>query len=621
MIVIELLGSPGSGKTTLVPPIIEGLRAQGWEAYRMVDAARRFAARSHLGRISTPFVPPPLRDPWLWRVFAILSTFHALAFFIGHPNLARQALWLQRFRPAAADVRQRRVVSWFFRTAGRYAFLSAHARSGEVLVLDEGFVHRVVQLFASPAEVPRSSRLAAYLSEIPRPDLVVHVCAPAPVCEERIRVRGVWARIQDEDAPELEAFVRNAHRTVEMTAGQIRRERWAVVDIDNGGPEPGAAVEEVRRAVSTALGSRPDPSLALGATPVRRRGPLVPKPGRILDVARSRVHPAAIDAVTVSRVLERYGLEPTRSPQNPATGWRNRIVVVNTSGGRKVLKQFRSDRKLPSVIWEHSIIDHLERLEFPSVRLTTTSSDTNLVEEDGGRFALFDFVEGRNLAGFVMPQLLRSALVRTASETLATFHRTVDGFDPEGEHALGYHTYASARTRDVDWHLSTLDELVCATDSLTSPEERSRSEWLCSRAPLIAARVSELGEMLEGADLPRRVIHGDFGMHNLLFRSDGTAVVHDFELARIEWRLIDLIIVLSRLGEDRGRDFLTAYRATSELTRDEERHLGDVWQYYRLRGAVQSWNSFFELGGVRRLETAQRRVEEADARAGRPVRL
>jgi Ser/Thr protein kinase RdoA (MazF antagonist) len=131
--------------------------------------------------------------------------------------------------------------------------------------------------------------------------------------------------------------------------------------------------------------------------------------------------------------------------------------------------------------------------------------------------------------------------------------------------------------------------------------------------------VSELAGILEDVNLPRGVIHGDFGVHNLLFRPDGTAVVHDFELARIEWRVVDVIIVLSRLGEERGREFLTAYRAASDLTPGELRHLDEVWQYYRLRGAVQSWNSFLELGGMRRLETARRRVEEADACAGRPV--
>ena len=615
MMVVEFLGSPGAGKTTLVPAVTEELREQRWEPWTVIDAARPFAARSLPGRASARFVPASLRDAWLWRVFAVLSALHGIAFFLRNPNLARQAFWRQRFRPAAADVRRRRVGGWFFRMAGRYAFLSAHALPGEVLILDEGFAHRVVQLFASTVELPSRRVLADYVSRIPRPEVVVHVRTPAVVCEERIHARGVWDRLQN--TAELEAFVRNAHETVEMTASQIKHEGWAVIEVDNGGPDAAAAVAAARRGVATVFGSRAEAAIGAGNTTIA--GAVFPKPGRVRDAAASRVRPPAIDAGTAARVLDMYGIEMTRRPRNVPTGWRNRIVVLRTSSGKKVLKQYRPDRELPSVLWEHSIIAHLEKIGFPAVRLAATPSGATFVEEDGERFALFDFIEGRNLAGLAMGSRMHSDLIRVAGQTLAGFHRSVVGFQPDGAHTLGYRTYTSARIRDVEWHLSRLDELVRLSPSLSSPEARSRAEWLSSRAPAIGARLSELARVLEGADLPRTVIHGDFGVHNLLLRSNWTAVVHDFELARIEWRAIDVIIVLSRLSEDHGRAFLAAYRTALDLTPEELHHLGEVWQYYRLRGAVQSWNSFVQMGGGRRLETARRRVEEADALAGRRV--
>ncbi|MEN8198403.1 MAG: phosphotransferase, partial [Pseudomonadota bacterium] len=53
-----------------------------------------------------------------------------------------------------------------------------------------------------------------------------------------------------------------------------------------------------------------------------------------------------------------------------------------------------------------------------------------------------------------------------------------------------------------------------------------------------------LEEALGDAQLPRLVIHGDFGIHNMLFHDNESATLLDFELARLEWRLSDLVLVL-----------------------------------------------------------------------------
>jgi Ser/Thr protein kinase RdoA (MazF antagonist) len=89
-------------------------------------------------------------------------------------------------------------------------------------------------------------------------------------------------------------------------------------------------------------------------------------------------------------------------------------------------------------------------------------------------------------------------------------------------------------------------------------------------------------------------------------------VVTDFELARREWRLVDLIIVLSRISFDRGQAFLAGYREQAAIPADEWRYLSDVWQHYRLTGAIHSWHNHLIHGGEQRLATARARVAEAE---------
>jgi hypothetical protein len=76
----------------------------------------------------------------------------------------------------------RRVLYWYFRTAGAYEFLRRHARPGEAVIIDEGFVHRAVQLHASCVERPAPRQIASYVRSVPRADLTVVVHAPTHIC-------------------------------------------------------------------------------------------------------------------------------------------------------------------------------------------------------------------------------------------------------------------------------------------------------------------------------------------------------------------------------------------------------------------------------------------------------
>jgi Ser/Thr protein kinase RdoA (MazF antagonist) len=95
----------------------------------------------------------------------------------------------------------------------------------------------------------------------------------------------------------------------------------------------------------------------------------------------------------------------------------------------------------------------------------------------------------------------------------------------------------------------------------------------------------------------------------------------DFELARIEWRLSDLVSCLSRFRYGRGSKlaydfesigwFIGAYQEEFPLTKDEWHFFPHVWAFYRLQSAVQYWNSYFETGGpARKLFSARDAIDQ-----------
>lgn len=231
--IVEFIGAPGAGKTTLLSVVAERLAVNNLQAYDVVGAARLFAGRTLPGRIVQRLAPPFWRHQLLWQVFYRSSQLSRRRFRTKHPELLNLVEESQRDRPVAAAARQRRVTYWYDRHIGYYQFLHDQIRPGETLLFDEGFLHRVVQLFTSIIEAPTRNQIAAYVDLLPRPDLVVYTCASRETCEQRIYDRGLRLPWQDSSPAEISQFVTNAHRAVLLAVARARHNGWNIVEVDN----------------------------------------------------------------------------------------------------------------------------------------------------------------------------------------------------------------------------------------------------------------------------------------------------------------------------------------------------------------------------------------------------
>ena len=250
--VIELIGPPGAGKSSLAPFVLEALEDRGFTVYSPIEAARPFAGRTIAGRIVTRVLPSSLHRKGLWALFRIRRMASGLVGLLLNPTLTRLTVWRQFRRPPGAAVRSRRTRRWFLLHLGTQRFLTRQIRDSEILVFEEGFSHRVVQLFASPFEAPGPTDIATYLDAVPTPALLVHISAPTDVCLARIVERGVWAWLKDGDRQDLENFVTSAHRATELAVHHATASAWDVATVSNGGPD----LEYSARQVEVAIAAR-----------------------------------------------------------------------------------------------------------------------------------------------------------------------------------------------------------------------------------------------------------------------------------------------------------------------------------------------------------------------------
>ena len=249
-LIVELIGTPAAGKSTFLPAIKDYFRLQRMQPWSVLEAARPFARRTPLGRLVNAWAPRTLRGPLLWQVFYHTSRMYRARFRSEHRELMDGTLRFQHQRPITEADRQH-VLRWFINLTGQHSFLKAYARPGEVLIFDEGFVHRVVQLFASEVEPVDADRIRAYLAQVPVPDLIIEPRASVQTCVDRVYMRGVWKRFRDREKAAVTQFIANAHAAVDIAVDYMLAEGWPIIQVRNEDRPASESVHELSRQLSS----------------------------------------------------------------------------------------------------------------------------------------------------------------------------------------------------------------------------------------------------------------------------------------------------------------------------------------------------------------------------------
>jgi Ser/Thr protein kinase RdoA (MazF antagonist) len=348
-------------------------------------------------------------------------------------------------------------------------------------------------------------------------------------------------------------------------------------------------------------------------------GLFLPRPDLLYRRWRDRPDPSP-DSVIIQEVLAGYGLELVEAPHPLSGGNRSRSVLVNTSAGKKVLKKYRKQLQKSTVVYEHSILSYLAQIDFPAPRLNLTSNHETILDYQQGRYALFDFIEGGfHYHNYLLAPWQVSAAIKVAGEMLARLHLALRNFVPEGQSPDGFESQTEDRGRDLGWFLEKL--AYCRTKTLgsrESTEDRGNVQLLAHISSLEKSLV-QLDAFLQEAALPRLVIHADYGPYNLLFRQNAPAVIIDFEIARLDWRITDFIHAWYRFCYgwsgfkiSRMDRFLTAYQALFPLTEIELELIPAVWKFLNIRKVIVNWFNFCETGDCAWLTRTEKYIRLVD---------
>jgi len=327
---------------------------------------------------------------------------------------------------------------------------------------------------------------------------------------------------------------------------------------------------------------------------------MIPRIQGILRGIKSRFQAAPRNLPDFEAVLSLYGLKLTSTPTAAPGGMRNKNVIIETDQGKKLLKCYKSSLGDSTIVQEHSILQYLQQQAFPAVRITPSKSEKTLVSIGQDRYVIFDFIEGGfRLFDYMLPRNQVNRFIVMAGSILADLHNCLKDFIPNGYNPDGLHKKSRHRIRGPEWFLeklTTTQKRVSARHkTLKSPHEREFQR----QASYVGDLIYGVGDRLSRVELPCQIIHKDYNRSNLLFRKNRSPVIIDFEMARLDWKVIDIIsgwegfcYHKKGINLDKARLFLRSYLRKNTLTKDEMDLIPTVWQFLDLRRFVLSWHRY-----------------------------
>jgi thymidylate kinase len=251
MTFIELYGQVGSGKSTVAQAAQRLFLEAGFEPVDMKTAIARCLARSRLGRLAGR-APDAHRRRLLKGVYRYgLYPLYSLRLALTNPRLFGAVIRAQ-LGNGLPWWHKRKIWRLFFNLANGLAFVSGRLAQDEIVLLEEGLLHRAVNLFSWHMDGVQDDLLRRYLDHLPVLDLVVYVEAPMDSCRERMLARGLPSRLRPEDDETTAHFFENAGHVVALISAHVAGSGRPAIVVDNGGRR-GQFEAALRAALSRAI--------------------------------------------------------------------------------------------------------------------------------------------------------------------------------------------------------------------------------------------------------------------------------------------------------------------------------------------------------------------------------
>ncbi len=252
------------------------------------------------------------------------------------------------------------------------------------------------------------------------------------------------------------------------------------------------------------------------------------------NIKRARLQEAERLFVQLRAIMAHFSVGELRGYQLIESGLIHRTFRIETEGGVFCLQALHPKLATDEILADYrEVTAYLAYRDFPAPQLIETlEGKAAWQDEEGTRWRLTTWLEGKTLS-----ETISSSHIRSAASLLGRFHKVMVDFD---------YTFRSQHPlHDTRYHLKQLENAL---------QRHRSSPWLEKIEPFIEEIFRELPPLLR-EDLPRRVVHGDPKLTNVLFDEQGQAIaLIDLDTCTRHSVLVDLGDAIRSWCRDGGED-------------------------------------------------------------------
>lgn len=314
----------------------------------------------------------------------------------------------------------------------------------------------------------------------------------------------------------------------------------------------------------------------------------IPKPSYLRSQLARRQKPDAALYQVLARLAELYQLGEIRACHRAPRSLSLNFIVT-TLQGKFVFR--RHHLSGADVAYEYQVLDHLQQRGFPTPRMLTNQAGQAWSVIDGSLYSAYEFIEGYCPTNFLWWPSQRE-MIAQCGRTLGEYHQSVADLVPTGYKWNGYRPAEHKRWRDGDWFRQVLKDVrsLLQKPAVTSPLDDFVRDHLDALDKML--KLESVVE--ERSDLSKLVIHGDYAPWNVLFRPGQPPVVLDFNEARLDLKIYDIMLATFRFAwsdhypnQDRLLAFQAGYSQTGQLHKSDINLAGSVFQWIMARSLTE----------------------------------
>lgn len=248
--ILEFMGLPGSGKSTLSCALAGEARRRGLAVRPAAEAVLRCIRRRDDGMLRNFLkrLPYPVWEP-VAGVRHALAELHAFA----SDHVALFALWFEVLdRGPVPEAWRRCILHAFFRRCAERQLLDAHLAPDEGALVDEGFALGVITMLGClPPGTPCEADVERYVRHAPAPYAVFWIDPDPAACAARLRRRPAMPLLWEAcTESELLAHLEYGRHCMGLAAREYERRGIPVCRVGN---DDGVADEALRRICGTGI--------------------------------------------------------------------------------------------------------------------------------------------------------------------------------------------------------------------------------------------------------------------------------------------------------------------------------------------------------------------------------